>query len=156
MFIEVLHDALRFLVRGLVSFVIVPRFVRHDLDTRLNQAIQALLKRGVHVGDCRCEPFGVETETVVQTVSLSRHTLNYMMLFKPFPISEVLVLLTLIRMKYESVKVITLIKCFIEHVIYLFKMKCTLLHFIFLGISPNNLMSALTIEPVRCLQRTSP
>ena len=64
MFIEVLHDALRFLVRGLVSFVIVPRFVRHDLDTRLNQAIQALLKRGVHVGDCRCEPFGVETETV--------------------------------------------------------------------------------------------
>lgn len=93
---------------------------------------------------------------VVQTVSLSRHTLNYMMLFKPFPISEVLVLLTLIRMKYESVKVITLIKCFIEHVIYLFKMKCTLLHFIFLGISPNNLMSALTIEPVRCLQRTSP
>ena len=79
-----------------------------------------------------------------------------MMLFKPFPISEVLVLLTLIRMKYESVKVITLIKCFIEHVIYLFKMKCTLLHFIFLGISPNNLMSALTIEPVRCLQRTSP
>ena len=48
------------------------------------------------------------------------------------------------------------IKCFIEHVIYLFKMKCTLLHFIFLGISPNNLMSALTIEPVRCLQRTSP
>lgn len=95
-------------------------------------------------------------ELVVQTVSLSRHTLNYMMLFKPFPISEVLVLPTLIRMKYESVKVITLIKCFIEHVIYLFKMKCTLLHFIFLGIFPNNLMSALTIEPVRCLQRTSP
>lgn len=47
-------------------------------------------------------------------------------------------------------------QCFIEHVIYLFKMKYTLLHFIFLGISPNNLMSALTIEPVRCLQRTSP
>lgn len=60
---------------------------------------------------------------VIQTISLSRHALDYMMLFKPFPISGVLVLPTLVRMKYESVKVITLIKCFIEYVMHLFKIR---------------------------------
>jgi hypothetical protein len=55
---------LRFLVRCPVPVIVTACFVRHDLDTRLNQAVQALLKRRVHVRDCRREPFGVETETV--------------------------------------------------------------------------------------------
>ena len=61
---EVFHDSLRLLVRRTVAVVVTAGFVRHDFDALLNQPIEALLKRRVHVRNSGRKACGIEGITV--------------------------------------------------------------------------------------------
>ncbi len=64
MFIEVRHNAHRFLVRRSVAFIISAALVSHNLDALLNQPVEALLECRVHRLDCRRKLFRVEVITI--------------------------------------------------------------------------------------------
>ena len=63
-FIEVFHDALRLLMRSPVAVIVTAAVVRHDLDALPDKPVKALLKRGVHVRNCRSKAFRIETIVV--------------------------------------------------------------------------------------------